>query len=732
MKARAGGAVRSSRAGGAVRSSRAGLALTAAATLLLGVPMVRLAAAYPDITPGGGTPWPLALKTAAAVGAVIAGAALATHRATMLCGTLLMLAGPAVVISGVPVAQARPALLFTIVLAGSALAPALLGAAALTCPVGRLRSWDRLVAAAGLVVAGLVCGLLPTVLFDPRASGCFTCAANLAEIHSAPGLRAGLIQWGLALTIVTGAGTAVLAGWRWLQAPRILRLVNAPVAVGGAAVALLSAAAAGYALAQPVAVIGVQSQVIWLAQCAIVVLIAGGVAANAVRTRRLASQVAAQVLAATPDAAALRRSLAQSIDDPSLALFFPRDNGTFIDAAGQPAEVTGPAPDPRGAGRAVATARRASRTVAEVRYRAELAGAEQLLGTAVRSAGLALEHVAAQARLHAEVADLAASRRRIIEDADAERRRLERDLHDGAQQRLIGLQLFLQLAADDEAEGQAGEQAETYLAARRIVGTALADLRDLAHGIHPAALTDDGLMTGLRTLANRSPVPVSIGGTGPAARSAVAEAAAYRLVAYTVHTAGQLSGGPTIRVTADGNEPTLRIRIEADGLGDEQAAEIMARASDRMAAANGSITVETTTAGLAAARTTMTAVFPCASLSPRTWRCCGRVWPGCSPMRDSTSSAVPETRTNCSRWSPDPNRTPPSSTSRCRPRTPTRACARRRSSGNGTPRSPSCCCPATWRPATPRLCSRIIRRGPDTCSKTASTTRPRWATRCAG
>lgn len=72
-------------------------------------------------------------------------------------------------------------------------------------------------------------------------------------------------------------------------------------------------------------------------------------------------------------------------------------------------------------------------------------------------------------------------------------------LHDGAQQRLIGLQLFMQLAADDAAD----EQAETYRAARRIVSAALADLRDLAHGIHPAALTDDGLMTGLRTLANR-------------------------------------------------------------------------------------------------------------------------------------------------------------------------------------------------------------------------------------
>ena len=402
---------------------------------------------------------------------------------------------------------------------------------------------------------------------------------------------------------------AVLATWRWLRAPRIVRLVNAPVAVGGAAVALLSATAAVHALAQPVPVIDAQSRAIWLAQCTIVVLLAVGVAAIALRTRRLASQIAAQVLAATPDAETLRHSLAESIDDPGLALVFPRDDGTVIDAAGQPVGAAGRADGADGAGLAVATVRRASRTVAEVRYQAELAGAGPLLGTAVRSAGLALEHVAAQARLRAELADLAASRRRIIQDADAERRSLERDLHDGAQQRLIGLQLFMQLAADDAAE----EEAETYSAARRMVSTALADLRDLAHGIHPAALTDDGLMTGLRTLANRSPVPLSVGGAGPVARSAVAEAAAYRLVAYAAHSAGRLDGGPVIRATVDGDEARLRIRIEADGIGGQQAAEIMARASDRIAAAGGSATVETTPAGTAAARTTITAAFPCAS-----------------------------------------------------------------------------------------------------------------------
>ena len=335
-------------------ASRAGPALAAAAALALGVPAVRLAASYPDAAPGGGAPWQLALQAAAALGVVAAGAALAAHRATALCGTLLALAGPAIVIGAVPAAQARSSLLFTIVLAGGALAPALLGSAALTCPLGPPRSRDRLAAAAGLVVAGLVSGLLPTLLFDPRASGCFSCAVNLAQVHDAPGAREALIRWGLALTVGTGAAMAALAARRWLRAPRILRLVNAPAAVGGAAAVLLSAVAAGLALARPVPGIDAQSRALWLAQCAVAAALAAGVAANALRTRRKASQLAAEVLAATPDAETLRRSLAESIDDPGLVLVFARDDGTAIDAAGQPAgRPAAPAlPRPRYAGAA--------------------------------------------------------------------------------------------------------------------------------------------------------------------------------------------------------------------------------------------------------------------------------------------------------------------------------------------------------------------------------------------
>ena len=574
-------------------------ALAAVAVLALGWQAARLAAAYPDTAPGGGAPWEVAVQAAAAASALAAGAALTVRRGTALCGALLLLAAPAITIGAVPPAQARPALLFTVALAGGALAPALLGSAALTCPVGAVSAqrWKWIVVAVNLTVAGLVSGLLPAALFDPQASGCYNCPANLAEVHADPDLRASLVRWGLALTIATGAGTAFLAARRWLRAPGIMRLVNAPVAVGGAATALLAAVAAGHALRLPVPEIDTVSRATWLAQCGVVVLMAGGLAAAAVRARRQARRIAGQVLAVTPDAAALRQSLAESIGDPGLVLVFVRDDGTVIDAAGHEAGA-------QETDLAVVTVTQGAKPVAEVRYRAALAGAEQLLGTAVRSAGLAVEYVAAQARLRAELADLATSRRRILEDGDAERRRLERDLHDGAQQRLIGVQLFIQLAANEASDGQA----ETYSRARQAVGAALSDLRDLAHGIHPAALTDDGLMTGLRTLANRSPVPVVIGGSGPAARHATAEAAAYRLVGYAVHAAAGLDGCPVIRVTADGDADMLQVRIEAEAVGEQSAAGIMTRASDRIAAARGTATVTTT-----AARTTITAVFPCAS-----------------------------------------------------------------------------------------------------------------------
>ena len=373
-------------------------------------------------------------------------------------------------------------------------------------------------------------GLLPAAVFDPRATGCFTCRGNLAEVRSDPSLYGDLVQWGLVLTIAWGTGLAVRTVWRWLRAPRVVRLVNAPLVLGGAVIALLAAAAAMHALQLPMSEIDTTLRTWWLAQCGLVALMAAGVAASGLRARRLAGKVTEVVLAAVPDADSLRQTLAASIDDPDLALVFPRDDGHAVDAAGR---RVGEADDSL----AVVRVTRADAVVAEVRYRASLAGASHQLAASVRAAGLGVEHLAARARLRAELAELAVSRLRIVEAGDAERRSLERDLHDGAQQRLIALQVLLQMASTAAPPARSARYAD----ARGEVGVALEELRDLAHGIHPVVLTDAGLGVGLRTLAESSPVPLIVQERGSRRRQAAVEAAAYRLVEDTIRTAGQTS-----------------------------------------------------------------------------------------------------------------------------------------------------------------------------------------------
>ena len=131
-----------------------------------------------------------------------------------------------------------------------------------------------------------------------------------------------------------------------------------------------------------------------------------------------------------------------------------------------------------------------------------------LLEAAGSAARFALENERLQAELRAQLAELRESRARIVRAGDEERRRLERDLHDGAQQRLLGLGMGLQLLQShvDRAGGRLLEETEAELR------QALAELRELARGIHPAVLTDQGLAAAIRTLASRAPLPVEVEG----------------------------------------------------------------------------------------------------------------------------------------------------------------------------------------------------------------------------
>jgi len=167
--------------------------------------------------------------------------------------------------------------------------------------------------------------------------------------------------------------------------------------------------------------------------------------------------------------------------------------------------------------------------------------------------------------LAARVAALQDSRARIIAAADAERRRLERDLHDGAQQRLVALSMQLGLAKRRMAKGE--DAAALVTAADEELRAAIAELRDLARGIHPAVLTDRGLAPALRDVATRSPVPVEVGALPEERLPGPVEAAAYFTVSEALTNVTRYAQASAARVSVRTRDGLLAIEVADDGVG---------------------------------------------------------------------------------------------------------------------------------------------------------------------
>jgi signal transduction histidine kinase len=225
-------------------------------------------------------------------------------------------------------------------------------------------------------------------------------------------------------------------------------------------------------------------------------------------------------------------------------------------------------------------------------------GVKKSPGEAVTPADLKLlEDLASQAGLVLRnvrlIEELRTSRQRLVTAQDGERRRLERDLHDGAQQRLVAISLALRLArglVDPELDGALGvrlEQASDELA------RALAELREFARGIHPAILTERGLVPALAALAERSPVPASIEGSVDGRLPAAVEATVYFVVSEALANVGKYAKATsvTIRVgTADGG---LTVEVADDGVGgaDPSRGSGLRGLGDRVAAVDGTLEI---------------------------------------------------------------------------------------------------------------------------------------------
>jgi signal transduction histidine kinase len=188
---------------------------------------------------------------------------------------------------------------------------------------------------------------------------------------------------------------------------------------------------------------------------------------------------------------------------------------------------------------------------------------------------------------------LAASRARIVEVGDAERRRLERNLHDGAQQRLVSLALQLRMAAakltsDPDGAGRLLETANTQL------NQALEELRELARGIHPAVLTDHGLTRALEVLVERAPVRVEVAELRGERLPEQVEAAAYYVVAEAVTNAAKYAQASAVKVSVERSDGKVLVRVADDGVGgaDPATGSGLRGLADRLDALGGKLSVD--------------------------------------------------------------------------------------------------------------------------------------------
>ncbi|MEU1000843.1 sensor histidine kinase [Streptomyces tibetensis] len=175
-----------------------------------------------------------------------------------------------------------------------------------------------------------------------------------------------------------------------------------------------------------------------------------------------------------------------------------------------------------------------------------------------------------EADLGARVVELARSRVRLVDAFEAERRRIERDLHDGAQQRLVALTMTLGLARLDAPPGPLADQ---LAKAHQEAGTALAELRELIHGIHPKVLADFGLEAAVADAADRSAVPVDVDLELPGRLSPAVEAAAYFVVCEALANVGRHSGASRAEVSGGHRDGRLLLRIRDDGRGGARAGD---------------------------------------------------------------------------------------------------------------------------------------------------------------
>ena len=383
----------------------------------------------------------------------------------------------------------------------------------------------------------------------------------------------------LALTV-----RALLRRWRVASPPR--RRLLAPIiwpAIGMFAFLGLVLVAAVASLPDTVGTVG------WVGETLFFAAIPVSFLAFLLRTEASGVGAVGDMMARlqhAPGRGELRDALALALRDPSIELgYWLPEKEHYVDSEGRRFDL--PESDGR---RAVEEIEQDGRPVAVIVHDATLLDQPELVQSVGAAAALALENERLAAELRARIEEVRASRVRLISAEEAARRRLERSLHDGPQQRLVALALGMRTARSRLPE-QPETAAELIEACEKELTTTIDELRELARGIHPAVLTDRGLQPALESLCGRFPIPVEIGELPTERLPAAVESAAYLVISEALANIARYSRAShaTVNVARRNGHALVEVRDDGVGGADPSRGNGLRGLVDRVGALDGSL-----------------------------------------------------------------------------------------------------------------------------------------------
>ena len=460
----------------------------------------------------------------------------------------------------------------------------------LAYPDGRLeRPWHGRLLAAGYALA--LVGPLPQLLWgftDRMTESCPDCPESALLIETNDTLRDVFNGLTSVIGVVLVAVVLVILLRRWRGATPPQRRSMAPILWSGVVMLVILATALGSdaaGISRLTDVLGWLSLLVF-ASVPWVFLI------GLVRSRVVRAGAVSELLlrlGEAPGTGTLRCRLADALGDRSLQLvFWLDDKARWVDSDGHVVEL--PAEDdPRG----LTLVELEGRRVGAIVHDRSLCEDPELLRSVAAAAGLAMENERLQAKLRARVEELRASRTRIVEAGTNERRRLERNLHDGAQQRLVALSLTLRLA-QGKLHSDPERANELLDGAHQELTFALSELRELARGIHPAVLSDRGLGAALEALAGRAPVEVDLAEIPRDRLPEPIEAAAYFVVAEALTNVVKYAHASqaTVRVMRRNGHAVVEVADDGIGGADPDRGSGLRGLADRVSALDGSMSLD--------------------------------------------------------------------------------------------------------------------------------------------